>query len=78
MHDLDIRIEQLIKARDLIDDAVDLITLATQGTQNEPNVQAQICAHLTNWAHATHTLETTIPRLIEQLHKEAIKKDDEE
>lgn len=78
MHDLHIRIEQLIEARELIDAAVDLITQATQGTHNEPHVQTHICAHLTNWAHATHTLDTTIPRLIEQLHTEANEDEDDE
>jgi hypothetical protein len=64
------RIEKLEQAQEKLNEAVRLIRLAVEDTNNERYCESYIIGHLKNWANGEHTLDTTIPKLIEEIEKE--------
>jgi hypothetical protein len=65
------KITQLEEAKEKIDEAVDLIRRAVEGTNNDNAAEAYIIPHLENWAEGNNPYDaTTIPRLIEDLREE--------
>ena len=64
------RVENLESARELINEAIELIKDAVDGTEHEANVEAYTVAHLKNWANGGNPYDTTIPKIQEWLARD--------
>ena len=76
------RTELLEQAQNKINEAIELIEEALEGTHLSSEASAYIIAHLNGWANGDNPYDSTaIPKLIEHLEYEDINKmfeDDEE
>jgi hypothetical protein len=66
------RIEKLEKAQEKIQEAIHLIRKATDNTCAQRGLEHYILGHLTNWAFGEGTMDTTIPKLIDQIEKDML------
>jgi len=64
------RILLLENAADDIQEAVSKIMEAVRDTRWETYCECYIVAHLVNWAEGTHGIDTTIPKLIQNIKRD--------
>ena len=58
------RLEHLERAQDLINQAIDEINIALEGTQVHREARHYILAHLDNWANGNNPHDNHIPNLM--------------
>ena len=59
------KVRKLENARIKINDAIEDIREALKGTRKERSAEVYILGNLNNWANGNHTLDDTIPKLID-------------
>ncbi len=64
------RVNLLMEARSLINDATRKIRLALEGTSGERSAEVYIIGHLLNWANGENSMDDTIPKLIDEIEEE--------
>ena len=63
------RIFMLEEAQEKINEGIDMIRQAVNGTEHDAHSEAYIIAHLENWANSDAGYDETIPKLIENIRK---------
>jgi len=66
------RIDSLLEAQDLINEAIELIKDSLHGTEHLTHAEAYIIAHLDNWANGGNPYDYNILKYIEELEREDI------
>ena len=75
----DERTSMLNDAEEKINEAIELIAQAVDGTSLEASADAYIIGHLRGWAEGTNPYDaTSIPRLLEDLGKEGEDEEEEQ